>query len=1087
MKTRLILPVLTALLLGALTGCMKDRYEAQNPADGSYLTLTVSVPGASTPNTRSIGQVEENHIATLDVLAFKDDGAGGETFLYVGHGTDINNNNGAVNQKTFKVLLKQTAGTDEHKFVILANLRDEIDAVKSSFTSSMSKAQVLELVRFESGGKWNATSSASYTKLPMWGETASYAVTPTLTFPTIALVRSIARIDVGINVTGNINSPVANGLGNVFKISDINVYNTNKKGYAAPLDANMGTGGNAGKAILPTVAAAYAERNTAALAYPLSPAGYGLMQGIYISEVDNKTQTDPAKAPCLVIGGYYTKPGDALNTTVKTWYRVDFYERITAPQAQQKLDILRNHRYLVNITSIDGEGYPTEAEAFGSDPLNMDGGVLQWNEGDLGDITFDGQNYLAVRPSSELEYYMEAETQSITLKTDVAAGWKITKITEADGTTPATWFSTDKTPGTLYGAGEATVPVGITVTDNATGSPRTGYIWIKAGRLEARITVLQHEYGKGNLSITDDSFNTIANLVWFTEADEIPAVKKYQVNWAPETNTLKSVKKQVQIIDASYYPYVEWQSWRMISGLDDNTGSDIYLTDITNGSGKVEHTALPTTYTTAYLETDPFPIRRTQIDYTVGTGSAAMTQKVILQHSAKNMTIETDADLWRLDASTHTVTVKSSVPWVLKAKSNAGLNGAALVTGNGITAGSSIDVVVASGNPNLPSGTVVTFATVDDMTNKVLLYGELNFELSSQEMTTTKTLSIPCGSPEPESNCYIVTPGGKPAVIPVSRANNSTILTAMGLGTTKQIADGVTCGSELVWTDNANGIAANSNIAQLQYVGKGGLGFLIVTPGSGEGNAVVAVTVGSGTDRIKWSWHIWVTNSKATIESSNLGTNLNGAGITYWMDRNLGAMRAGNDGWISPRTSGDPVMGLYYQWGRKDPFPNTNDKIYSGAGSITWGSKGAASNTLISSVQNPFGWAAAWSGSSGATSWVNGGKTVFDPCPAGWKVPPMGITGSAPQWGVWGPLASITIVSNSGVRINNSVFFPGAGYRNGSSFGQLTLNNGVQIHSANQYDASNNYKLGLWTDGTANTAQNYSSKVMGQSIRCVRE
>ncbi len=400
MKNRLIHLFVVLLLAGAASGCIKDRYDDKKPGygdNGANLTLTVNVPGPSNPAGRALGQTEENYIATLDVLAFKDNGMGGETFLYVGHGTDINNNAGAVNKKTFKVLLQLTGSGEQHKFVLLANLRDEIDAVSSSFTSSMSKEQVLSLIRFDSEGKWDVGSS--FTPLPMWGETASsYAVTTTLTFPEVSLIRSVARIDVGVNVAGAINTPLAVGLDDLFYISDINVYNTNKAGYAAPLAANMGTGADVGKAVLPTVAASFADRNSTKLSYPLSPAGFGLFHDIYIAESDNKTQTDPVKITCLLIGGYYTKPGDAVNTTKKTWYRIDFYERGTGSNPSDvKLDILRNHRYLVNITSVDGPGYDTENEAFNSLPVNMGLTITDWDEGMDDGIIVDGTQFVMLK------------------------------------------------------------------------------------------------------------------------------------------------------------------------------------------------------------------------------------------------------------------------------------------------------------------------------------------------------------------------------------------------------------------------------------------------------------------------------------------------------------------------------------------------------------------------------------------------------------------------------------------------------------------------------------------------------------------
>lgn len=69
-----------------------------------------------------------------------------------------------------------------------------------------------------------------------------------------------------------------------------------------------------------------------------------------------------------------------------------------------------------------------------------------------------------------------------------------------------------------------------------------------------------------------------------------------------------------------------------------------------------------------------------------------------------------------------------------------------------------------------------------------------------------------------------------------------------------------------------------------------------------KGNAVIAAKDASGI--ILWSWHIWLTEQpEDQVYNNNAGT---------MMDRNLGATSA---------TPGDVgALGLFYQWGRKDPF-----------------------------------------------------------------------------------------------------------------------------------------------------------------------
>jgi len=93
------------------------------------------------------------------------------------------------------------------------------------------------------------------------------------------------------------------------------------------------------------------------------------------------------------------------------------------------------------------------------------------------------------------------------------------------------------------------------------------------------------------------------------------------------------------------------------------------------------------------------------------------------------------------------------------------------------------------------------------------------------------------------------------------------------------------------------------------------------------GNAVLAVyETEDATGDILWSWHIWVTD--ADLDGSVQTWKVNASLAEYpayqnpvLMDRNLGAISA--RGW---EINGDNLdYGLYYEWGRKDPFIGIDD------------------------------------------------------------------------------------------------------------------------------------------------------------------
>ena len=139
---------------------------------------------------------------------------------------------------------------------------------------------------------------------------------------------------------------------------------------------------------------------------------------------------------------------------------------------------------------------------------------------------------------------------------------------------------------------------------------------------------------------------------------------------------------------------------------------------------------------------------------------------------------------------------------------------------------------------------------------------------------------------------------------------------------------------------------------------------------------------------ILWSWHIWLTDQpEEQVYYNNAGT---------MMDRNLGATSA---------TPGDVgALGLLYQWGRKDPFLGSS----SISESIEAKSTGTWSSVAASTSKGNVGYATAnpttfitadsssewdWHYSSSNNDLWKSSKTIYDPCPVGWRVPDGGDNG----------------------------------------------------------------------------------------------
>ncbi len=151
-----------------------------------------------------------------------------------------------------------------------------------------------------------------------------------------------------------------------------------------------------------------------------------------------------------------------------------------------------------------------------------------------------------------------------------------------------------------------------------------------------------------------------------------------------------------------------------------------------------------------------------------------------------------------------------------------------------------------------------------------------------------------------------------------------------------------------------------------------------------KGNAVIAAKDAQGN--ILWSWHIWMTNQPVDQVYRN------GAGTM--MDRNLGATSA------EPGSVG--ALGLFYQWGRKDPFlgsSSISESIFALSTLESWPSpvvSDATYGTIEYSVANPtviisenknnYHWCYSPDSEQDYTLWQSS-KSVYDPCPNGYRIP----------------------------------------------------------------------------------------------------
>ena len=225
---------------------------------------------------------------------------------------------------------------------------------------------------------------------------------------------------------------------------------------------------------------------------------------------------------------------------------------------------------------------------------------------------------------------------------------------------------------------------------------------------------------------------------------------------------------------------------------------------------------------------------------------------------------------------------------------------------------------------------------------------------------------------EGAANCYPVKPG-------------DVVTLDLCYGPSAVAVDAVD--AKVLWESGGteSAVSAGSVVAKAvftDWAGKRDLNTISVQAGSREGNAVVAALDKYGD--ILWSWHIWVT-------STALGDMKQGYRNvpSFIMDRNLGALSA---------TPGDArALGVFYQWGRKDPYPALHQAY---AGSIGDAVVTVNKGTVSYAVHHP---ATLLVKNPDSDDWVfkpgieperwSSKKGLYDPCPAGWRVPEGGPDG----------------------------------------------------------------------------------------------
>ena len=267
------------------------------------------------------------------------------------------------------------------------------------------------------------------------------------------------------------------------------------------------------------------------------------------------------------------------------------------------------------------------------------------------------------------------------------------------------------------------------------------------------------------------------------------------------------------------------------------------------------------------------------------------------------------------------------------------------------------------------------------------------------------------------------------------------------------------------------------------------------------GNAVISAI--NNNNEIVWSWHLWIT--REYLKPVSIWNSIPEGGPTGGTEYKIMPV---NLGWTWDDNTKSHGKNVYYQWGRKDPIPgasaynSTSDPVLPYGSFIYNGSSG----TVPLSIKNPNkfytqrGSNNVWNDLAYFFNYWNSEctvlgfddvyteKTVYDPCPVGWKVPPGGAFRGFTSTGGNSTNRNIIGGFDSGYifkryftdTIGN--FFPASGYRGRVSWGLISVGSfGILWTSAAFNDLS--YMHSLYYTESSVVPLNGSYCASGISIR----
>lgn len=383
MRKTLLLPVLAIMFAGA--SC---NVKSECPLGGGERVVEIQIVTGGQTGTRSStpdkGFPAERRIDELDLLVFSKD----DVYQY--------RREAFKSDVTGSYRATMLESQDLLTVYVFANCRSFIKAWEALGESERAEDWAgVQRQLADLAPERLVVPVANFQPLPMWGKiTGKVLTTQVNKWGAVNMLRSVASVDLYVEKNEKTSDLV---------LTDLHLYYAPDCGYLAPTPDD--DPGNTLGYVIETPAGMTTTLNT------LQASGVELMTidngsgtvskdaivaQAFLYDNDVTAVSATKKHTRVIMAGYYKQPTPdpdpetGADKRTKSYYPIDFVD-----SDGDFRQIVRNWKYVFNVTACNGPGYGSLEEAKDNFPVDLNVDVIPWNRED-GDIGVEGKYYLSI-------------------------------------------------------------------------------------------------------------------------------------------------------------------------------------------------------------------------------------------------------------------------------------------------------------------------------------------------------------------------------------------------------------------------------------------------------------------------------------------------------------------------------------------------------------------------------------------------------------------------------------------------------------------------------------------------------------------